>query len=122
MIEYNLEYEMKENSLVIKYLGDQNIAYDFYRALCNMRWRKVGVLSEEEQIIDKLKGIESDYWSCTWRYAGSIIADIRNTHYLTDENYINYYCAGNEGIVTELVKECFEKMGWEPYPWKDDGL
>jgi hypothetical protein len=113
----DLEYEMSKDAIVIAYLGNKDVAKDFYRALANMQWRKNSVVSEEDQIIDKLKGDDRNLWSCSWRYAGGIIADIRNANYDAQEDYLDYYCAGNEGEVTPLVKECFERMGWKPEPW-----
>ena len=70
----------------------------------------------------RLKGEEPGVWSCSWRYSGGIIADIRNTHYNTKEDYMNFYCSAEEGVVTDTVKECFERMGWEKYPWPEDGI
>ena len=113
-MDINLEKEMHEDAIVIAYLKDEKVATDFYRALCNVDWKKDIPLTEEEKVIDKLKGRDSNTWSCSWRYAGGIIADIRNKHYNKNENYMDYYCAGNEGIVTDLVEECFERMGWTP--------
>jgi len=118
----NLEVEMERDAIVVTYLKDRDVAVQFYSALCNMRWRKMSVLSEDERIIDKLKGVNSDIWSCSWRYAGGIIADIRNKHYNTKEDYMNFYCSGNEGEVADIVKECFERMGWVPCPWENDEL
>jgi len=119
-MDVDLEKEMKEDAIVIQYLQDKEIATDFYRALCNMRWKKKDNRSLEEQTFDKLKG-ENNIWSCSWRYAGGIIADIRNAHYTRGnlEDYIDYYCSGQESQVTELVKECFYRMGWTPFPWED---
>lgn len=113
----SLEREMAKDAIVIAYLKDENTAGEFYSALCNMRWRKLSILSEDERIIDKLKGVESDVWSCSWRYAGGIIADIRNANYNTTEDYMDFYCHGNEGWVSDLVKECFNRMGWVEHPW-----
>lgn len=118
----NLEVEMAKDAIVITYLQDRDVAVEFYSALCNMRWQKNNAIPEDQQIIEKLKGIESSIWSCSWRYAGGIIADIRNANYNTKEDYMDFYCSGNEGNVTDLVKECFKRMGWEPYPWEDDGI
>lgn len=115
----NLADEMEKDAIVIRYLRDSYIAQEFYRALCNMRWRKTNHLPDDEKIIDKLKGIHSDVWHCSWRASGGIIADIRNVNYNLQEDYMNYYCIGAEGEVSDTVRECFERMGWEPYPWID---
>lgn len=115
----DLEAEMSKDAIVIAYLEDRDIAVEFYSALCNMQWVKINGLPDDERIVEKLKGINSDVWSCSWRHAGAIIADIRNASYNTKENYMDFYCSGNEGHVSDLVKGCFYRMGWEPCPWPD---
>jgi hypothetical protein len=120
-VDVNLEEEMKKDAIVIQYLGDIDIAKDFYRSLCNMRWRKIGILSSEDHVVSKLKGEDApDIWSCTWRYAGGVIADIRNEHYNKMEDYMDFYCSGNEGTVSDLVEECFNRMGWDSHPYPND--
>lgn len=119
-MDINLEKEMKADKEIIALCGNDDTAQDFYRALCNMRWRKIGYLREDEKIIDRLKGNESDLWSCSWRYAGSIIADIRNEHHGKNEDYMAFYCSGNEGHVADIVDACFNKIGWEQCPWPPD--
>ena len=124
-MDVSLETEMKADAIVIAYLQDVEVAKNFYRALSNMRWRKIIVARDaHKQTIAKLKGEELGVWSCSWRYAAGVIADIRNTHYNTTEDYMDFYCSGSEGEVTSPVKECFNRMGWEPYPWppEDDNV
>ena len=119
--ENDLESDMMADPAVIAHCATEDMAREFYSAICNMRWRKINTLPEDERIMDILRGDESDVWSCSWRYAGGIIADIRNKHYNTNEQYIDFYCTGNEGYVSETVEECFKNLGWKPYPWEDDG-
>ena len=116
----SLEEDIKSCLKIIAYCADDDIARDFYRALCNMRWRKKNYRTNDEKIIDKLKGDEPDVWSCTWRYAGGIIASIRNTHHGKRESYIDFYCSGREGDVSPLVNEMFDELGWQQYPWEDE--
>ena len=80
---------------------DEDFAIDVYRALCNMRWR--------------MKWTPFKY-SCSWRYAGGLIARIREK----GENYIHFYCSGKEGIVKPNVKEIFYNLGWIPSPWPNE--
>ena len=119
--ENDLESDIMADPAVIKLCADVGMAREFYSALCNMQWRKINTLPEDERIMDILRGEESDVWSCSWRYAGGIIAEIRSIHYNTNEQYIDFYCTGNEGYVSETVEECFKNMGWKPCPWEDDG-
>jgi len=119
---FDLEHEMEKDAIVIAYLADDDIAREFYAALCNMRWKKITDTPEDQQIINKLKGIDPNIWNCSWRCSGGIIADIRNVHYNRAEDYMDFYCSGNEGFVSERVEECFTRMGWKQCPWDDDGL
>ena len=110
----DLGEEMGKNPAVIDYCRNHDLACQFYAALCNMDWRPIDDLPEDEKIINRLKGISSSVWSCSWRRAGAIIAGIRTTHHGIKEDYMSFYCAGNEGHVSDLVRECFKKMGWVP--------
>lgn len=122
MTEYSdLEYDLAKDSVVISYLKDVKIARQFYAALCDMQWEKINsTLPDDTRIVEKLQGINSDIWHCSWRHAGGIIADIRNANYNVKEDYVDFYCSGNEGVVTNLVKECLERIGWKPLPWDDN--
>ena len=119
---YDLEFEMEKDAIVIAYLADDVIAKEFYAALCNMRWKKITDTPEDQRIIDKLKGVDPTVWSCSWRGSGGIIADLRNVHYNKAEDYMSFYCSGNEGFVSERVEECFTRMGWKQHPWDDDSF
>lgn len=115
----DLADEMAKDKIVIAYLKDVEAARDFYRALCNVMWSPIIQEPEDEVIIQRLKGEYNTEWSCSWRVAGGIIADIRNVNYNLNEDYMDFYCSGNESMVTELVKECFERMGWKPVHYND---
>lgn len=79
---------------------DDKYALDMYRALCNMRWQN-----------DFLE----DVYSCSWRYAGGLVAEIRNK----GEDYLDFYCSGNEGRVSEEVKLDLNDLGWDELPWTE---
>ena len=82
---------------------DDDYAKALYASLCNMRWvhRKTG-----------------EQWSCTWRYAGGIIAGLRNV----DENYMDFYCSGNEGKIRKDVYRDLCSLGWKPKPYPGDDV
>ena len=117
-LERNLYREMEKDRITLSYLKDIEVAKDFYRALCNVDWYPIiAPLPEDEQIISKLKGESPECWSCSWRAAGRYIAEIRNQHYNCAETYLDFYCSGDEGTVTDQVRECFERMGWKPFTY-----
>ena len=70
--------------LLKKKLIDDNYAQALYASLCNIRWihRKSG-----------------EVYSCTWRYAGGLVAELREK----EEGYLHFYCSGNEGKIREDV-------------------
>lgn len=75
---------------------------ELYSALCNMRWQNI---KDPKKI-----------YSCSWRYAGGMIAEIRNM----GEDYLNFYCNGNEGFVSERIEKDLNKLGWKSLEWDFD--
>ena len=53
-----------------------------YAAMCNQIFAK-------NEVWPQLKG---ETWSCSWRYAGGIIADMRQ-----QGDYLDWYCSGIKG-------------------------
>jgi len=104
----NLKYEY---DLLMK--SDDEFALEVYQALCNMRWRKKGFMNYWKCVF--MKRHSGVLYSCSWRYAGGLVAEIRGL----GESYIDFYCSGNEGIVTKRIKKNFSMMrsGWVPFPW-----
>lgn len=92
-------------TLVDRLRNDDVFAQECYAALCNMRWRAG-------------EDLDSVY-SCSWRYAGGLIASLRGK----GESYLDWYCSGiggvgvPEGEVTVGVREAFNALGWFEYPW-----
>ena len=80
-------------------MKDIEFAKNVYRALCNMRWKKLGTNS---------------IYSCSWRYAGGLVAEIRNV----GEDYLDFYCSGREGTVDKEVKKLLNNLGWVAVPWE----
>lgn len=91
-LEIDLEYFRPK-------LKDRNYAKALYAALCNNEFEKDG-----------------KKWSCTWRYAGGLVADLRNE----GEDYLDYYCSGllhdeepiAEGHITDELRQDIESLGW----------
>lgn len=107
-----------------KLRASDTYAQNVYASLCNMQYQKQQVWPV---LADKL-------WSCSWRYAGGIVAQLR----AQNEDYMDYYCSGMgglssydpdegrkegyvpEGTVTEEIKKDLNKLGWVPVPYNDD--
>ena len=101
----------------------KDYAQNVYAALCNMRWQPA-------EVIPILK---DEYWTCSWRSAGGIVADFENE----GGDYMNWYCSGigdglgngdadrtrgyvPEGTVTDEIREDFATLGWTPSAWPKD--
>lgn len=108
----NLEKDLYNSKEVIEVVKDKDAATRLYSALCNVEWKKISSTESltEDELVHILKG--EDVWSCSWRYAGGLIANIRNIHYQANEDYMDFYCAGMEGIVSDDICELLRNIGW----------
>ena len=114
-IEKNFKEYMKKNIKTVGELfefglfqlkkfikDDRHKSVELYCSLCNTQWQSV---------------VHSDLiYSCSWRYAGGLIANIRGV----SEDYLDYYCSGCEGTVAEWVEEEMNKLGWKSCQEKED--
>jgi hypothetical protein len=101
-----------------------NYAQNLYAAMCNNIFQK-------NEVWPRLK---DEYWSCSWRSAGGLIARLRNSG-----DYMNWYCSGiggglgngdetgikgyvPESEVTDEIRQDLFAIGWtvEPYPDQPD--
>ena len=96
------EFRVHLNSLQDPMQKSLAFATDVYRALSNMRWKRIGSSHE--------------IFACSWRYAGGIVAETRDK----GETYMDFYCSGGEGTVSEHINKMFNEWGWEQYPYPDD--
>ena len=124
----NMEYDLRSTQWIIdKVKGDDVYAQNLYASMCNRDFTKNDVwpiLTEKR-------------WSCSWRSAGGIIADMQEKG-----DYIDWYCSGirdakildddefqaltkeqqeiymrnkayvGEGMVTDEIREDLLKLGW----------
>lgn len=122
----NLEYDLRTTEWILeKVRNSEAYAQNLYASMCNTDFVKNDVwplLSEKK-------------WSCSWRYAGGIIADMRQKG-----DYIDWYCSGiknkltdeelkkltkdqleryqiteqfvGEGYVTDEIRDDLLKLGW----------
>ena len=120
--ENNLEYDLRSAKWICdKAKANEFYAQNLYAAMCNQDWQR-------NEVWPLLKG---KTYSCSWRYAGGIVADM-----VEKGDYIDWYCSGirgeqgidyeppltfvPEGTVTEEIREDFFKLGWIPVDQVDD--
>lgn len=83
------------DSKYFKYkMQDINYAINFYRALCN------------NDIVDTTTNKEYYY---SWRSAGALTASLR----FKNENYLDFYCSGDEGLVNDNIREDLKFLEFE---------
>ena len=115
----NLEYDLRSNKWICdKAKANENYAQNIYAALCNTDWQR-------NEVWPLLKG---QTYSCSWRYAGGIVADM-----VEQGDYIDWYCSGirndghqddldtitpnqyvSEGLITDEIRADFKRLGWVP--------
>ena len=119
----NMEYDLLTCEPILKKVrASDTYAQNLYAAMCNMQFQQIEVWPI----------LKNERWSCSWRHAGGIIADMRE-----QGDYIDWYCSGigeglgngdadgvknyvSEGVVTEEIKADLKELGWIPMEWKDD--
>lgn len=106
-----MESDLKSTSWICEKVRTSNIyAQNLYAALCNNEFQK-------KEMWPILK---DERWSCSWRHAGAIIADMKE-----NGDYLDWYCSGirtseswdqrgysHEGDVTEEIKYDLHRLGW----------
>lgn len=133
----NLEYDLRTTDWILEKVRSQEYyAQNLYAAMCNNDFQK----------IDLWPVLKDQRWSCSWRYAGGIIADMRQ-----EGDYIDWYCSGirneiadeeysqlskeyqerylymrnhfvGEGVVTDEIKEDLLKLGWTVIEHNDTSI
>jgi hypothetical protein len=101
IISSNLEQELLLSEYITKKCqASKSYSQNLYAAICNNLFHK-----------------EGKEWSCSWRYSGGIIADLRDV----GENYLDFYCSGigsgiegyvGESFVSDEIREDLLKLGW----------
>lgn len=104
----SLEYDLLTTAWILEKVRNSEVyAQNLYAAMCN----------QDFQRLDVLPILKEQRWSCSWRYAGGIIADMRQ-----EGDYIDWYCSGirdsydggyvGEGCVTDEIREDLKTLGW----------
>lgn len=120
----NLEYDLRTTDWILeKTRNSDTYAQNLYAALCNNEFVKNDVWPI----------LKDQRWSCSWRYAGGIVADMQEKG-----DYIDWYCSGirdvdleesteenklydershvSESVVTEEIRRDLLKLGWIVVP------
>ena len=99
--ENNLEYDLRSTDWILEKTRNSNAyAQNLYAALCNNDFQK----------LDLWPILKEEKWHCSWRYAGGIIADMRE-----QGDYLDWYCSGMGGVATYDEKEGDEYMSRMKY-------
>ena len=130
----NMEYNLLTTDWILaKVRAKESYAQNLYAAMCNNDFVKLEVVPILRQDPDR------DYWSASWRYAGGIIADMRQ-----EGDYIDWYCSGMgglngsydsdsetfeqwqartkyvpEGCITDEIRNDLQRLGWAIVPGGD---
>jgi len=107
----NMEYDMSQADwFVSRVRGSDDYAQNLYAAMCNNTFQKQDVWLV----------LKDAYWSCTWRYAGGIVAELQDK----GGDYMDWYCSGigakegdysnyvGEGNVTDEIAADLALLGW----------
>jgi len=85
--------EVLTKNLSKKIQEDDVFAQALYASLCNTVWFNKST---------------DDIYSCSWRYAGGFVANIRDK----GEDYMDFYCSGGEGCYHSEVNKELNKIGY----------
>ena len=93
----NMEYDLRSTDWILDKVRESDVyAQNLYASMCNRDFIK-------HDVIPILK---NQRWSCSWRYAGGIVADMQGKG-----DYIDWYCSGIRG--ERLTEEEFQKLSLE---------
>lgn len=144
--ENNMEYDLRSTEWIVeKVKADEAYAQNLYAAMCNNDFirNELWPLLRQDP--------EQDYWHCSWRYAGGIVADMRGKG-----DYIDWYCSGirdhgygdseekelqeeeltdeqrqhrdminrfvSESVITDEIRADLKKLGWIVIDNVDDSI
>lgn len=99
----NMEYDLRSSAwMVEKVRASEAYAQNLYAAMCNRDFVKndVWLLLKDQR------------WSCSWRYAGGIVA-----HMEGKGDYIDWYCSGIRGGLSDeeratMTPEDIARVEW----------
>ena len=102
----NLEYDLRSAKWICdKAKAREEYAQNLYAAMCNNEFQK----------LDVWQVLKDEKYSCSWRYAGGIIADM-----IESGDYIDWYCSGIKGSASEGEFAAMTDEQREKYNWMND--
>lgn len=99
----NMEYDLRTSELMLaKVRASDGYAQNLYAAMCN----------NEFQHNDVWPILTDKTWSCSWRHAGGIVADMQEKG-----DYIDWYCSGirNDADTTDEEFQAMSKEQQEQF-------
>jgi len=107
-MEHSMEKDMVATDwLVAKVCASEAYAQNLYAAMCNREFQK-------NEVWPLLK---DQTWGCSWRYAGGIIADIRQ-----EGDYMDWYCSGIRGGAREEDLAAMTEEQRDKYYWYQENF
>jgi len=121
----SMEYDLLTTDWILeKVRASESYSQNLYAAMCNNEFQK----------LDVIPILKNETWGCSWRYAGGIIADMRQ-----QGDYIDWYCSGirggvdfsgenevydekklvSEGQITDEIRNDLQRLGWAVVPGGD---
>jgi hypothetical protein len=125
----NMEWDLLTTNWILeKVRGSESYAQNLYAAICNNGFIK----------LDVIPILKNEEWGASWRYAGGIVADMRQ-----EGDYIDWYCSGSgglnqeyngeetneewqkrtrfvpEGMITDEIRDDLQRLGWAVAPGGD---
>ena len=118
--DYDLEKDIQACAWMLKKVQDrETYAQNLYAAMCNNVFQR-------NEVWPRLR---DEYWSCSWRAAGGIVAELRG-----QGDYIDWYCSGimgvgeadsfqgyvSESTITDEIRQDLFAIGWTVEPYTED--
>lgn len=88
------------NKLGSRMKRSKKFSNNVYACLCNIIWYNSST---------------NDIYSCSWRYAGGLVAEIRNI----GEDYLDFYCTGGEGEYNANIYKLLNKLGYKALQYRE---
>jgi len=106
--ELNLEYDLRSTKWICdKAKAREEYAQNLYAAMCNNEFQK----------LETWPLLKDQRYSCSWRYAGGIVADMVETG-----DYMDWYCSGMGGGADEQELAEMTEVQRTKYYWYQENF